>query len=112
MIFRHTYYIYLSLSHSLSPYLPPSLSIPLSPLSAPSLSIFLIRIHFALPLPQDNLDAVCARLGGRCWTLNSVMYVLLKELGYDVTPQLGSVAMEGDNNHMFNMVSGLQCYRK
>ena len=54
---------------------------------------------------QENIDAVLARQGGRCWTLNSAMHVLLKELDFNVTPILGSVAKQGGNDHMSNLVS-------
>ena len=59
------------------------------------------------PTLQENIEAVFAQLGGRCWTLNSAMYVLLKELGFDVKPIIGSVYEEGMNNHMMNLVENV-----
>ena len=60
-----------------------------------------------LPTLQDNIEAVFAQLGGRCWTLNTVMYVLLKELGYDTRPIIGSAYEDGRYNHIMILVENV-----
>lgn len=71
-----------------------------------------------MPTIQENINTALSGIGGRCWTLNSVMYVVLKELGFKVIPSLASVAAAVEvnqpaltvdrGNHMINLVRSVK----
>ena len=60
------------------------------------------------PTLDENIDAVFQGIGGRCWTMNSAMHVILKALGYEVECILGSAGVNGRNDHMMNIVKNLK----
>ena len=60
------------------------------------------------PTLQEDIEAVFSQHGGRCWTLNSVMYILLKELGFDAKSIISSVYEEGGNNHIMILVENVE----
>jgi hypothetical protein len=47
-----------------------------------------------LPTVEQVVEAVLSSEGGLCWTVNAGFYVIMKELGYDVTPILGAIAVK------------------
>ena len=60
------------------------------------------------PTVEENIDAVFKGTGGRCWTINSAMHMILKQLGFDVEAIIGSVEKLGAHNNMMNLVRNLQ----
>jgi arylamine N-acetyltransferase len=57
------------------------------------------------PSPEQAVEDVFSGVGGMCWTLNCVFYILIKELGYDVHPLAAAIADPSDTKgHMMILV--------
>ena len=53
-----------------------------------------------MPSLEENVSAIFSLKGGRCWTQNSVLCLLLRALGYDVILVLAHVFELGNRNHV------------
>ena len=60
-----------------------------------------------MPTMQENIDNVISGIGGLCWTLNSVLFVILKELGFDALLISGSIVDENRAPHVMVLVSNV-----
>ncbi len=59
------------------------------------------------PSMQENVQFCLSTEGGRCWTLNTFVCVLLDALGYEVYPVISSVAVPDTPNHALTIVKNL-----
>lgn len=60
------------------------------------------------PSMDENIAAVLRKEGGRCWTLNGAMHVILHQLGYAPLAIMGGVATREPLVHLMNLVRDLR----
>lgn len=59
------------------------------------------------PSIEENVQFGLSTEGGRCWTLNSFMCILLDAIGYHVYPIIASVGIRNAPNHAVVIVTNL-----
>ena len=57
------------------------------------------------PTLKESMEMVLSRQGGLCLTLNTVIFCVLRELGYDISLAVGTVISE--NDHVFCIARAL-----
>ena len=57
------------------------------------------------PTSKESMEMVLSKQGGLCLTLNTVIFRVLRELGYDISLAVGTVVLE--NDHLFCVAKAL-----
>ena len=60
-----------------------------------------------MPSVEDNIKAILHLQGGRCWTTNTTLGLVLGALGYNMSLCVGSVCAQGLNNHALVLIKDL-----